>query len=174
VDSAWPLVLYDGSGMTLLTDTNDNGIVDTGPMAQGSSTTLATEITVPYTATVGQSNNGQLIARSSVNPDRSKVALLQVAIPAPFRQSYVQSWSAYAGFYSSSGQVTQQTSDGSTYEPAIVTMPDGHIVQAWYQSRTNSHNQYVEELYYAVLDNAGSIVRSATRLTDHGRGNDGD
>ena len=50
--------------------------------------------------------------------------------------------------------------------PAVATAPDGRIVQVWYQGRSIGNNRYVYELYYAVLDNRGNVIRPAARITD--------
>jgi hypothetical protein len=38
----------------------------------------------------------------------------------------------------------------------------------WYQCRSIGNNRYVCELYYAVLDNRGNVIRPAARITDLG------
>ncbi len=165
--SSWTTTLYQSDGSTLLTDTDGDSAVDTGSIASGSSKAIVVQVAVPGNATAGQSSSGQLTVRSSVDPSKSKVALFQAAVPAPFAQSYTRDWYPQVGLYRPSEQTTHQTTGASSYNPAVATTPDGNIVQVWYQGRENSHNAYVEELYYAVLDSHGSVVRSATQFTDH-------
>jgi hypothetical protein len=165
--SGWPMTLYESDGVTPLTDTDGDETVDTGLIPQGSSKTIVVKVAVPETATRGQSSDGQLTARSSLNTGKSKTAPIRVAVPAPFAQSYSKNGAPYAGFYRPGGQVTRQTSASYGYNPAVATTPDGKIVQVWYQGRSNSNNVWVDELYYAVLDNQGNIVRPASRITDY-------
>ena len=101
-----------------------------------------------------------------------KTARYQTAIPAAFAQTYVSqaSWMdpsrAMLGFYRPNQQTTRQNPDQSGFSSVVTTAPDGSIVQVWRQSRTNGNGQNVWELYYAVLDRRGNVVRPAARLTD--------
>ena len=165
--SSWPMTLYRGDGITPLTDTDGDDTVDTGPIPQGSSTTIVIKVAVPRTATVGQSNDGQLTVRSSLNTSASKMAPVRVAVPVPFVQSYSKNYNPYAGFYRPGGQLVKQTTTDSGYDPAVVTMPDGTIIQVWSQSRQNSNSRWVYELYYTVLDRQGNIVHPAIRIVDN-------
>ena len=87
-------------------------------------------------------------------------------MPAQFAQTYSQSGSPKVGYYRPDQQATRQTTDPYGWSPAVTTAPDGSIVQVWYQGRSIGNNRYVNELYYAVLDNRGNVIRPATRLTD--------
>jgi hypothetical protein len=157
--SAWPMMLYDQDGTTPLTDT--------GSIAQGSSKTIVVKVTVPATATLGQSNNGQLIVQSSVDTGKSKTLSLQAAVPAEFAQSYTQNYSPYAGFYHPANQTVRHTTVDSGYAPAIATTPDGKVIQVWSEYRTNSNGKGVYELYYAMFDRWGNVVRAPARITDN-------
>ena len=97
-----------------------------------------------------------------------KTASFQTGVPAQFAQTYTQSGSPKVGFYHPAQQATGQTTDQYGYTPAVATASDGSIVQVWKQSRSIGNNRYVNELYYAVLDNRGNVIRPAARLTDLG------
>ena len=168
VNSSWPTTLFQADGSTLLTDTDGDGAVDTGPLAQGSSKTIVVKTTLPASALVGASNEAQISATSSRNPSKMKTARLQTGVPTQFAQTYSQAGVPKVGFYRPDQQATRQTTDPYGYSPAVATAPDGKVVQVWYQGRSIGNNRYVNELYYAVLDNRGNVIRPATRLTDLG------
>ena len=166
VNSYWPTTLYHADGSTPLTDTDADGTPDTGPVAQGGSKTIVVKTILPGDVQVGASNEAQLSAISSLNQTKTKTARLQTGVPAHFAQTYSQSGSPKVGYYRPDLQATRQTTDPYGWSPAVTTAPDGSIVQVWYQCRSNANNRYVCELYYAVLDNRGNVIRSAIRLTD--------
>ena len=172
VSSTWPTTLYQADGSTPLADTDADGTPDTGPFAQGDSTTIVVKIAPPAGAATGDSNAAQVTATPSNNPAIVKTARYQTAIPASFAQTYVSqaSWMepsrAMVGFYRPYQQVTCQTPDQSAWDSVVATAPDGKIVQVWRQSRTNGNGQSVWELYHAVLGGHGNVIRPAARITD--------
>jgi hypothetical protein len=165
--SAWPVSLSNINSAPL-TDTNADGVIDTGPVGQGQTIQVIASITVPAGAGMGTGNGGQLTARSSLNPTRSKTLAMGVAVAAPFAASFSQSSRPQAGVYGPARQVQRETSgSSSSYYPAMTTMPDGRIVQVWQTGRTNGAGKWVYELYFAILDGQGNILRPATRLSDY-------
>ena len=166
VASSWPTTLYQADGSTPLTDTDGDGTPDTGPVGQGGSKTIVVKTALPAGASVGASNEAQVMAASSLNPTKMKTARFQTGVPAQFAQTYSQSGRPTVGFYRPDQQAARQTTDPYGYGPAVATAPDGNIVQVWYQGRSIGNNRYVSELYYAVLDNRGNVIRPAARLTD--------
>jgi hypothetical protein len=166
--SPWPTALYHADGSTPLTDTDGDGALDTGPVDQGSSTTIVVNTALPADAAVGASNTAQVTASSSRNPTKMQTARFQTGVPAQFAQTYEQSGRPKVGFYRPDQQTTRQTTDQNGWSPVVATAPDGSIVQVWNQGRWIGDNRYVYELYYAVLDNRGNVIRPAARITDLG------
>lgn len=60
-------VLYQSDGVTPLTDSNGNGIPDTGPVGAGVTTSVVLKVTLPSAATGGPFSVGK-VARSESNP----------------------------------------------------------------------------------------------------------
>ncbi len=162
----WPVTLYQEDGLTPLADTNGDGLPDTGPITQGSSRTVVVKTAVPLTAVLGQSSSSQLVVRSSLDTSKVKTAAVRLSVPAFFAQSYVKTGQSYIGLYRVGQQTVIQTTAGYGYGAAVATAPGGNIVQVWNQGRLNGNNQWVNELYYAVLDRFGNSVQAATKLTD--------
>jgi hypothetical protein len=166
--SDWPVTLYRADGVTLLSDTNTNGTPDTGMISQGAAITIVVKTVIPESASPGQSNEAQLTVRSSLDSDKSKSMPIQIAVPVPFAQSYTQFNQPYASFNRVGGQLSVQTSMGGYgFNPVVATMPNGNLVQVWEQSRMNSTNYDVKELYFAVLDRFGNRVRTPAKLTEY-------
>jgi len=65
--------LYRSDGVTPLTDSNSNGIPDTGPLAAGASTNVILKVTLPASATGGAYSVGKT-ARSANDPSKSATA----------------------------------------------------------------------------------------------------
>ena len=166
VNSSWPTALYQAGGSTLLTDTDGDGKVDTGPIAQGGAASIVVKVTLPTDATVGASREAQVTAASSRDPMRMQTVRFQTGVPAQFAQTYTQSGQPRVGLYRPDQQATHQTTNQYGDDPAVATAPDGSIVQVWGQGHSLSSNRYVVELYSAVLDGRGNVVRPAARLTD--------
>ena len=140
--------------------------MDTGPVDQDSSKTIIVKMALPASAVVGDSNAAQITAISSHNPTQVKTASFQAGVPARFAQTYSQSGVPKVGFYRPDQQTTRQTTDPNGWSPAVTTAPDGSIIQVWYRGRDIGNNRWVNELYYAVLDNRGNVILPAARLTD--------
>ncbi|MCL5958089.1 MAG: hypothetical protein M1358_02025, partial [Chloroflexi bacterium] len=86
--STWAVSFFAADGVAPLTDTNGNGVVDTGSMAQGAIVTVTVKVQASTTAGVGASNSATITARSSKNAAKSSTANLRTAVPAPFAQVY--------------------------------------------------------------------------------------
>lgn len=168
VSGGWQARLYHADGSTLLTDTDGDSVIDTGPVDQGASKTVVVKSVVPASAVVGNQVATTLQAYSSRNPMSSKTAVFQIAVPAAFASSYSQSGRSQIGLHRPRQQSTVQTSDSSTWanNAAAATLPDGRIAQVWYESRDRGNNRWAGELYYSVVQPTGETSIARTRITD--------
>jgi hypothetical protein len=164
--STWPISFYGPTGNTL-TDTDSDGKIDTGSVAQGSTFTVGVQIDTPSGAATGDNNIATVTAQSSRNPAQQKQLAFQAGVPAQFAQSHARSYYPHVSVYRPSGQTTRLTASASGNYPVVATTPDGKFVQVWSQYRTNSKSKTVSELYYAVVDDKGNLTRAATRITDN-------
>jgi hypothetical protein len=169
VSSLWTANLYAADGLTPLTDTDWDGTVDTGFMAQGGTTTVVVEVNTPGTAIDGDDNVAAITVRSSLNPDTSKTVSLQTAVPAPFAQVYRDDADGAMSLYLAhpgEQNVSKATSNYHWgYETAVAETP-ASFVYAWYKSRSTG-SSYVSEIEYALLGSDGRTTRPPSRLTDH-------
>jgi hypothetical protein len=87
-NSTWPVTFYPADGTTPLSDTNGNGKIDTGALAQASVFTVTVKAQAPITSTLGATNIFSLTVQSSLDSAKSKTVTMQAAVPAPFVQAY--------------------------------------------------------------------------------------
>jgi len=169
VSSPWSVGLYATDGTTPLTDTDSDGTVDTGPVAQGDSATIVVKVTAPGTANVGDDNSAVITLRSSLNTSKSKTPTLQAAIPAPFAQVYQDSADRAMSLYlvqpaaQAAKKVTADWYYG--YDMAVAEMPDSFAYFWNDYNWTGSVGTY--EIEYILLDRYGQTVRGVSKLTSH-------
>jgi hypothetical protein len=173
LSAGWPATVYAADGVTPLADTDFDGVMDTGTLAEGSTAALVVKVTTPGGAVLGDADSLLLTATSSINPLVSKTATLQSAVPAPFAQVYIEN-SDYAMTFALThpdGQATKKATlpYQNGYDPAIASGSGGQLVYAWSRGRcpTAACSLYVNEIEYALLNAHGEVVRPVTRLADH-------
>ncbi|RLC74696.1 MAG: hypothetical protein DRI81_13380 [Chloroflexi bacterium] len=169
VSSPWSVGLYAADGTTPLTDTDSDGTVDTGPVAQGGSATIVVKVTIPGTASVGDDNSAAITVRSSLNTSKSKTPTLQTAVPAPFAQVYRDDADGAMSLYlvqPAAQAVKKATSDWYYgYDMAVAEMPDS-FAYFWNDYHwTGSVGTY--EIEYTLLDRYGQTMRGVSKLTSH-------
>jgi uncharacterized repeat protein (TIGR01451 family) len=171
--SGWALSLVAADGITPLADTDADGEIDTGPVSQGSTAVIIARMQAPSGAVVGDANVATIIARSSLNPSKSKTATLQAAIPAPFAQVYWNDYDNSMSLYLAQpgGQALKATtsSDWRGYDPAVAEAPNGNFAYFWSRGRCLDDycNNQTHEIEYTLLDKYGETARSAGKLTDN-------
>jgi len=169
VSSPWTVNLYAANGTTLLVDTDSDGIVDTGAVAVGGSTTIVARVTVPVMAAVGDANSMSIVVRSSRDTSKSKTVSLQTAIPAPFAQTYRDAADGTISLYlaRSKGAFSLQapgTNFGS--DLSIAETLEGNFISAWSSYRWTG-SAGVNEIYYMLASSCGQSLGGVKRLTDH-------
>ena len=171
--SAWPVTFYAADGVTPLTDTDSDGTVDTGSLAQGSAVNIIAKVATPGGAVVGNANSAIITVRSSRDTSKSKIATLQTAVPAPFAQVYKDNADGAMSLYlvqPNAQTVKKATADDYYgYDMAVAETPNGNFVYAWTTGRCldSNCNVYVSEVEYTLLDRYGNTVLPVTKLTNH-------
>lgn len=86
--SAWPGTLYyeDGINLLPLVDTDGDGRVDTGAVAEGEVFDVVVEIVIPPTTLPGKPLESTLKITSSLNKYKTKTARMHTAVPTNFAQ----------------------------------------------------------------------------------------
>jgi hypothetical protein len=169
VVSTWPVSLYASDRTTLLTDTDSDGVVDSGSIPQGGQVTVIARVQAPASAVLGDASTALVTARSSVNTSKNKTATLQTSIPAPFAQVYRDNagGAMKLDLIRPGGQEQVEAAPAGQYESdlAIASAPGWNLVYAWDNYRyTGSYG--IEEIVYALVDRAGNVVHPASKLAD--------
>jgi hypothetical protein len=171
--STWPISLYAADGTTSLTDTDGDGVVDTGPVAQGDSRTITVKVQTPGAAALGDANSANVTATSSLDVSKSRTAALQTGVPARFAQAFSDAADGAMSLYlihPNSQAVKKVTADGTFGgEMAVSEMPGGNIVYVWDVGRCldGPCSIYVSEIEYTILDHSGNTLRPVAKLTDN-------
>ena len=169
VSSAWPVSLYASNGTTLLTDTDSDGIPDTGAIPQGASVEIIVSVTVPGAAGVGDSDQIALTASSSINPAKTKTFRLGLAIPSNFAGVFENDDDGAMQLLLArpSGQNTFKVAPDGSYGsgPAVAMTPNGNYLYAWNTYRWLDSFS-VTEIEYAIVARNGSVIRPASKLRD--------
>jgi len=171
VASPWPVALYAADGSTLLTDTDHDGTVDTGALAEGHAITVTAKVTAPGTARLGDANIAAITVASSIESGPTRTVFLESAVPAPFSQIYADSVDAATTAYLVRPHMSAPQKVGDPYgsDLAVAEAPNGDIACFWRRTRYLGppHSFSVEEIEYALLDRDGAFLRQAGRLADH-------
>jgi hypothetical protein len=173
--SPWAVSLFAADGVTPLTDTNADGNLDTGPVAQGDTAEIVVKVQVPSGAVLGDRSGTNLTVRSSVNTGVSRSAILQTGIPAPFAQVYVDGADYASSLYlvGPSAQAVKKATADYHYgnRVAVAEGSNGNLIYAWDKGRCLNYNcspsGYVYEVEYAILNQYGELVHAATKLVDN-------
>jgi hypothetical protein len=167
--SPWPISLYAADGISPLTDTDFDSVVDTGGVAQGGNTTIVAKITTPGGATLGDDNAAAITVRSSLNPGKSKTATLQTAVPAPFAQVFCDDADGAMSLYltqPAAQAVKKATSDWHYGQYMAVAEMPGSFAYFWTKDRY-ADSLYVREIEYTLLNRYGEAVQGVSKLTNH-------
>jgi hypothetical protein len=161
--------LFAADGFTPLGDSNGNSTPDTGALAKGQSRTVVVRTQTSSIAPYEAGGYG-IFFKSSLNGAVQKQSAIRQSSPARFAQVFVDGYSTLKLYLAHpAGQKTNVIADvPNASSPAVVEAPNGNFVIAWSQGRClgSPCNFFVNELYYAIADKYGRVVREAAKLTD--------
>jgi hypothetical protein len=167
INSPWPATIQiNGQAPT---DTNGDGIPDTGALEQGERKKLTIQVQTPAVAHVADVNSATLTARSTRNAAVVGTTLLRSTVPAPFAQIYHDNAepAVRLKLLSPDGQITRRVTNVDTWSDtmAVSGTPDGGYLYAWAEWSDRSWR-----LRYAMLDKDGILQGSIRSLatTDSG------
>lgn len=167
--SSWPVSLFAADGITPLVDTDSDGIVDTGPVAQGDGTTIVVEVTAPDSLDVGDQNTVDVTLRSSLDTSKDRTARLTTAIPAPFAQVFKDDADGAMSLLLAqpAGHFVKRASSIGHHGsyPAVAAGPNG-FAYLWSKSRSTA-GFWFREIQYSLLDRSGQVQGPVDNLTYH-------
>jgi hypothetical protein len=169
--SALPFKFYAADGNSLLSDSDGDMIVDTGPLARGEAANIIVRFSPEEVAKPGDDESFELIASSSLEPVKSKTAHLFLYVPADFINVFVDASDGAMSLVSLNTQagISIEKVTGGNYsghDMAVITLPDRKYLYTW------SRNYYragalMQDIEYVLLDQNGNIQRSITKLVDN-------
>ena len=162
--------LFAADGATPLSDTDGDGVVDTGLLPGGAAITVTVRIQMPDVLTFGRAADDLLTVTSSRDSSKSRTVHLQAAIPASFAQIYADynlppMLALYQPTSQQAAQATTATSEG--LYPAVAQARNGHFVYVWSKGDYLGSGKLQYNLRFAILDECGAVVRSAAYLTNN-------
>lgn len=161
----WQTDFYSRSTGTLLTDTNGNGTVDTGPIPIGGAKEISLVVTAPAAATEGGYNLITLTALSTLPGAASTTALVQSAVPLQFTQVFVNDGIRLGQFWKENyiERWVLDVFSGATLSLEAIAL--GDYLVAWEKSTTTGGRRHID-IYYSIINRVNGIVGSTTLLTN--------
>jgi hypothetical protein len=167
--SSWSLSLYAADGITPLSDTDSDGTVDTGLVAQGDTVTIVAKVVAPPIANAADHDPATIVARSSLDLGVMGTATLQTAVPVPFAQVYRDradgAMSLYLGHPDVRIAIKTTPDETGGHDPAVAETPNG-FAYFWTKLHRDG-DMTIQEIEYTLVDSYGHTIRGLTKLTDH-------
>ncbi len=168
ISSGWPVALTDSKGVPLV-DTDGDGVIDTGSLAQGQTATIRAAVTPPTVLGVGDGNTAQITFTSSVDNGVSQTAHLQTAVPAPFAQIQYTSEGFRHVFGLDLVQPQEQTIkefDTIPSDSALAAISSGFALSYEYNYANYDFTKFYSDVFVDLLDLDGNLTRTI-QLTDN-------
>jgi hypothetical protein len=165
--SNWPIFYYAENKITPLTDTNNDGIPDTGLLSPGQTKTYYAVAKAPSGTTIGAFSSIKFTATSIINPNQKWDVELRSAVPAAFTQAFVDSdsgigldmvWSANR----TTRPIEPWYSGGSI---AITHLTNGGYFYFWERTEQNVFKQPYTDIEFSILNQHG-FIRNKLKLTN--------
>jgi len=170
ITSGWPVTFYASNGVTPLTDTDADTVIDTGPLPQGTSTIVIARFNTPGGAQIGDHNTGVMKVKSSLNLSKTQMLVLDVSVPAGFTNVFQDNADGSMSFMtvgSRRANLSKVTVDNYVgYFPVVISLTNGNYLYAWSKTYSNANNVW-RDIEYVVLDRDGNIILPITKLTNN-------
>ncbi len=164
----WIVELFDAATEVVLSDTDADGMIDSGLLAQGASKEILVRVSAPAGLTLGSAIKTYVDVSSSLNPAKTKTVTIESTVPAAFAQTY-QDGGEHKLWTDLNWPVTQKEVNVhpealNVYEPAIIETPDHNFVHVWGEYQ-HGQNVWGWILRYAVIDRFGEVIKAPTNLS---------
>lgn len=165
VSSPWSVSFFTADGAPLA-DTNGNGQVDTGAVAQGANFTMTVSVRAPAGAAVGAHNVADITLKSALNPSKTKTAKLQTAVPTSFAQVFRSDYGGMSLYLAQPDVKILKTAPRYGYNIAVAEAPNGNFVSVW--ERRDYSTFFYADVEYALFNDVGEAIGSWRILTSNG------
>ena len=165
----WNAELFDKATGLPLTDTDADGTIDSGPLAQGASMEILVRVSAPAGLALGAHNKTYVDITSSLNTGKTKIITIESTVPAAFAQTYIdstdQTLKTDLNWTPTQLEVDISGDAWNAYYPAVIETPEHNFVQVWSDYDWNGANTNGLVLRYAVIDRFGRVVKGPTLLS---------
>lgn len=168
--SGWPVSEFYTESDELLTDTDGDGAIDTGSLAEGCGTTVKIFIYTPKIENIGDNNSVLVTVSSALDSAKRKTIRFQTAIPAPFVQVYedpdnggmsldlIQPTSEVVKIVTGSGLIGSNVS--------VAEMPTG-FAYVWDITYVSDSHHISGDIEYALFSKNGALLGTINKLTNN-------
>lgn len=171
-DPEGSVALFHEDGVTPLEDTDGDGRIDTGPVAQGGRIRVVARLAMPESAYVGATLSSHIGFSPSVSAGHAMTASVQGTVPAPFVHAYADWFVGSPKLMLVRPEAQATRSIFSDYanggQMAVVEAPNHNLVYSWTRTRCFDPlcSRASDEVEFTILDPYGETVVPLTRLTD--------
>jgi len=164
----WNAALFDKATGLPLTDTDADGTIDSGSLAQGASMEILVRVSAPAGLALGAHNKTYVDITSSLNTGKTKTITIESTVPAAFAQTYKDSkdhtLKTDLNWTSTQLEVDIIGDARNDFDPTVIETPEHNFMQVWseYMSGANGSGT---ALRYAVIDRFGSVVKAPEVLS---------
>jgi len=163
----WTVELFDTGGVPL-TDTDADGIIDSGSLSQGASKEIVARVNAPDGLIVGDYVKTYIDISSTITPSKFKTVTIESTVPAAFAQTY-KDQESHTLRTDLNWPVIQIKAEVSTEawninEPTIIETADQNFIHIWmdYQWGQNTGGAAV---HYALVDHFGQVIKAPATLS---------
>ena len=170
ITSNWPVTFYASNGVTPLTDTDADGVVDTGSIPQGMSTNVVARFSAPGGAQIGDNNTGVMEVISSLDLSKTKTIYLDMSVPAGFANVFQDNADGSMSFMTGdSNQTSLAKATADNYfgrSVSVTNLTGGNYLYAWSKFSSSVSNAW-RDIEYVLLNRRGNIILPVTKLTNN-------
>lgn len=164
----WTVALFDAATEVPLSDTDGDGTIDSGSLAQGMSREILVRVSAPAGLTSGAAIKTYVDISSSLNPAKTKTVTIDSTVPAAFAQTHkkgdINTLRTDINWPVVQVEADIDTESWNIYEPAILETPDHNFVHVWNQFYWGV-NTYGWELRYTMMDRFGQVIKAPATLS---------
>ncbi|MEL7627345.1 MAG: hypothetical protein AAGU15_10885 [Anaerolineaceae bacterium] len=163
----WNVELFDTGGVPL-TDTDADGTIDSGSLAQGASKEIVARVSAPAGLSLGAAVKTYIDISSSLNTATTKTVTIESTVPAAFAQTYrdQESHTVWTDLNWPVKQVEAEVSieAWNINEPTIIETSDHNFLHVWmdYQWGQTTGGAAV---HYALVNHFGQVIEDPAMLS---------
>jgi len=165
----WSIKFFNADKSKALTDSNHDGIVDTGSVAQGATAEIVVSAKAPQTYKIGDYARFDFTATSSADKNKQASLPLLGAVPADFAQASVDiRYGLDLDLVTAGSRKVVRIADWfSGTNMAIASRPNKGYIYAWEQNGQKANFLSFTDIEYALVNSFGKAERLRVKLTDH-------